>query len=280
MLGRMPQTLTPQFTATAAPRRSGVGLDPEPCATHIRDVLTQVPWASPGDFARAAGVNAGTVRGLIADTEPRSVRQATQERILSTGPQDIAIRPNLVGPADAARQTVRSLMADGWTLREVFECAGLHVDPWWWTHPEAGITFASHRAIQAADSTLRAGTGGTAKVPRVRVVRRAEALMTQGWARADLADRAGVVRSVLQEVKGSSMSSVEVFRAVDGAFQQLRLKDGGKERVRTLARRYGYAPWAAWRDGAMDDPAGVPDFEFVDDPEWAAAIRRRFASAA
>lgn len=70
--------------------------------------------------------------------------------------------------------------------------------------------------------------------------------------------------------------TVATAERVRKAFASMRIMSGDSVVTMKTAKRLGYAPWSAWSDGSMDTESAVPDYEFVDDPQWRDAIRRRW----
>jgi lambda repressor-like predicted transcriptional regulator len=108
-----------------------------------------------------------------------------------------------------------------------------------------------------------------ALIPATATRRRLQALAVTGWSAAVLAERAGVQQQALTLLRSGRQPLVRAgtARAVRDLFERLActdalglVPDAAKAKlVKTLARRRGWAPAAAWDEDTIDDPAAEPD---------------------
>lgn len=263
-------------TAMSAPRTRG--RDSSVAIQWITQVLKQRPGAHPSDFAASAGVSRKTVVNLLGESPRPSLNSATFTRIMDTTPEDVRLSRRRVVSGEPARRILEHLGAQGWTLREIADAAGLktstlndkNLDQ---VYIETLSRLAHARRVLEG-RLLRGMEGRFVLVPSTPMLRRVEALMAMGWSRSDIAERAGVSLGAIRTAKPRVHATTS--RAVHAAFETMRFSTGTNAITQKRARQLGYAPWSAWPDGGMDDEDAVPEWRFVADDEWRKAIRERY----
>jgi hypothetical protein len=88
--------------------------------------------------------------------------------------------------------------------------------------------------------------------------RRVEALAWMGWTVRDIAQRAGIPRTSLTHLASGRPVSHAVALGVACVYDDLAGVQGTSAHARSKARRYRYAPPAAWDDDTIDDPNAHP----------------------
>lgn len=230
------------------------------------------------DFAVAAGVSRKTVANLLGANPRPTLYSKTYERIMSTGPEDIHIARRRIVPGDSAREVLNSLTQDGWSLKEIAEAGGLKRSTL--SSGNLGSVHAETlaRLLRAQGvlnlRLLQGERDPRALVPSYRVLRRAEALMSMGWKREEIARRGQVSVHALRTTKRFVLRSTA--ERVFATFDSMRLSPGDSDITRERAKRLGYAPWSAWPGWSIDREDAVPDWGFLDDVEWREAIRERY----
>lgn len=256
------------------------GKDSTPAIAWIRSVLQSRPGAQATDFAEAAGVSRKTVANLLGDDPRPTLYSGTYHQIMATRPEDIRIPRRRIVDGTRAQEIVSSLAREGWTLQEIAEAGGVKrstLAPQNLDSVYAETVVRLIHAKKVLDRRFREGDiDPRALVPAFPVLRRAEALMTMGWTREEIAHRAQVSTHALRTTKRFVLRSTS--ERVRKAFEGMRLTLGDSLITRERAKRLGYAPWAAWPGRSIDVEDAVPEWGFVEDAAWREAIRRRYVA--
>lgn len=142
-------------------------------------------------------------------------------------------------------------------------------------HDGAGTCYAAHgcrcdpcgvreRArVKDAYRFKRDVSGRDRRISAVGVVRRVEALAVLGWSGRDVAARAGVNRTHLQQTRAGKFQTVlaSTHQKIDAVYRELMwtvCDTHGAKWTRAIAAKAGYAPPAAWDD--IDNPRERPKF--------------------
>lgn len=110
----------------------------------------------------------------------------------------------------------------------------------------------------------RAVHGGRVLYPGVGVARRLQALARIGWSSPKLAERLGLTRQAVDQLRNGTARPTLTPRtvmAISALYDELwaTTPTGGySERTRCYAERMGWAPPLAWDDDGIDDPAAKP----------------------
>lgn len=118
-------------------------------------------------------------------------------------------------------------------------------------------------------------------VSGVGTQRRVEALSAMGWTRKEVARRADLADSTLHPAKLNKNVWFSTEHAVKSIYEQLRWQSSSGQRAeqtRAIARRLGYAPPWAWKNGTIDDPKKNPLFDEIENKEWRVNVRKRYTS--
>lgn len=248
-------------------------------ATRVTTVLALVPGVSQVSFARIAGISQRTLTNIMNPTHhDRVVKQGTYDKIMAVSPRDLAQEPRRVLIDGAATQAlVDHLVARGYTVREIAHRAGLGANTL-----SPGNLSRVHTdtalAVQRVYRQLPHAAVPPDLVPACGVTRRVDALRVMGWPLRALAAEAGTSALVLSASSSRGARRTQaVHQRVVGVYQELKFTIGPSARAVQEAKFTGCAPWAAWtNESRMDDPHRQPDYNFVEDPVWAAAIRDRY----
>lgn len=175
--------------------------------------------------------------------------------------------------ADAAREHIARLQAQGMGYKRVAEKAGLSVSCLhtiiWGKHgyPAKRILRRNSDAILAvafdpADSAVIDPTG---------TVRRIRAMQAMGWPLREIGSRAGGIQaSNLGTIVCSGRGVyAETARRIAAVYDELSMLPGPSARSRSMALSRGWLPPLAWDDDTIDDPAAwandvmenVPDLD-------------------
>ncbi len=129
--------------------------------------------------------------------------------------------------------------------------------------------------------SVRALPPGHRLVDGTGTQRRAEALSAMGWTRKEVARKAGLSDSTLHPSKLGKNVWFSTDSAVRDVYEQLKWKvspGSHAGQTRATARRLGYAPPWAWRNGTLDDPLAQPVLSEIENKEWCANVRKRYFS--
>lgn len=265
-------TETLERTTFLRPPRGARTVGSAPAIEWVASVLRAKPGALPVDFAASADVTRKTVESLLGSSPRPSLRWDTYERIMNTGPEDVKIAPGRIVSGRPALRIVQELRDDGWNLPEIAGAAGLKPATLRATNLGRVRVETLSRIVLAKRlldvRRTRGGVNSSAHVPAYPTTRRIEALMVQGWTRDEIAQRAGLSAGVIQNRSARKHVTVATAERVRKAFASMRIMSGDSVVTMKTAKRLGYAPWSAWSDGSMDVGSAVPDYGFVDDPQW------------
>ena len=177
--------------------------------------------------------------------------------------------------AEPVRQHVATLRASGVGIKTISAQTGI----------STGTLCKLVYGIRRADGTMRPPSSrilkGTAerllavtpqmaadgaRVPAVGARRRVEALMTLGWSRPQIAERADVDVQSIRRLDEAVVIEARTARAIAAVYERLwstlpsernRYEASAVARTRNAAARAGYASPLAWDD--IDNPAATPD---------------------
>lgn len=169
--------------------------------------------------------------------------------------------------AEPARQHVLALQAAGLSWAQIAEMAGL--DTWRVAYLLRGAPHAGRPPQRRLRPNVAAALLAVSPVPRrlptagsvdgTGTRRRLQALATLGWSMPRVGREAGVSGTRLYEIAtGHGMVRASTARAVRAAYDRLWDRPGGSPKTRTMARRNGWLPPAAWDDDTIDNPAAKP----------------------
>jgi hypothetical protein len=102
-----------------------------------------------------------------------------------------------------------------------------------------------------------------------------------GWARKEVARRAALSDSTLHPSKLGKNVWFSTDQAVRDVYEQLKwVSSSGSHagQTRATARRLGYAPPWAWKNGTIDDLSAKPVLGEIENKEWCANVRKRYFS--
>ncbi|GAA1123691.1 hypothetical protein [Nocardiopsis composta] len=175
--------------------------------------------------------------------------------------------------AAPAREHVRALMAAGMGTRAIAEAAGierksvqrlLNGRPDRGNPPPTRIT----PQVSAALLALAPAPAAAALVDATGTKRRLQALISRGWAQAQLAARLGMAPTnfgtTLRGERVLAGTARQVRELYDELWDVAPPETTRRERISaSRARRYaavrGWVPPMAWDDDTIEDPAAVPD---------------------
>lgn len=173
--------------------------------------------------------------------------------------------------AAEVREHIRALNKYGIGLKRIAELAGvsnatlgkvLYGDPSRNMPPRARVERHVHDAVMAVQPSLQALSGG-ALVDGIGTHRRIQALVWMGYSISYIATRIGTIPSSLHRTLASASVQASTARAITDLYIQLenhpRLGHDQRSRIsvsrsRSMARRNGWLPPAAWDEERMDDP--------------------------
>jgi transcriptional regulator with XRE-family HTH domain len=95
-------------------------------------------------------------------------------------------------------------------------------------------------------------------VPGTATNRRLQALAAIGWTQADIAQRLGVTKSWVGQLRTAQRVTLATHRQVAALYEDLSCAPGGNIRAAKYAEKFGYAPPAAWDDETIGDPTARP----------------------
>lgn len=127
--------------------------------------------------------------------------------------------------------------------------------------------------------SVRALPPGHRLVDGTGTQRRAEALSAMGWTRKEVSRRAGLSDSTLHPSKLGKNVWFSTELAVRDVYEQLRWKvSPGRQSgpTRAIARRLGYVPPWAWKNGTIDDPLAKPLLNEIENKEWHDNVKKRY----
>jgi lambda repressor-like predicted transcriptional regulator len=156
-----------------------------------------------------------------------------------------------------ARAHVALLRELGWTWQQIADAAQLA------NSVAHGLSLGRYKRLRLAseqallsvplvprESHRSTGATGTR--------RRVQALAWMGWSGAEVSHRAGVSPATLQTEIYRGRLSVRLAARVRAVYGELSGIRGPSSMAAAKARRMGFAPPAAWDDGAIDDPQARP----------------------
>lgn len=245
---------------------------------YIRGVIAETPGSSLRTFALAAGVNERTLRNIMASPSLESqVRDHTYAKITSVRAGTLARDPGLIIDGTESSARVQHLISMGHNTSEISNIAGLQATTLRPTHMKtlradtaAAIEYAYRQVLKTRQPEL---------VPSCAVTRRVDALRVLGWPVRLLSEKTGVARLTLTPRSARPLMKTQrsTRAAVARVYAELKFKPGPSQKTARYAQSIGCAPWSAWEfEGHMDDPRRRPDYSFVEDAVWAAAIQRRY----
>jgi len=172
--------------------------------------------------------------------------------------------------ADQAREHVKEYMAEGYPLYAIAGASGLAVTkvrllvyglPSAGAAPTQRLRAADARAILAAGRPWR-DMPDRALVPAVGAQRRVQALACIGWPSTHIAERVGTTQSHMSGLAKRRRITASMARAIADVYDELAMRpapDGPYTRkLRTYAKKHGWAPPLAWDDETIDDPKTKP----------------------
>lgn len=166
-------------------------------------------------------------------------------------------------PAQVAIDHIARLRAAGLSVKAIAEAAGLApsiLAPYAWptTHAKARkwILPATLDAIMTVQSPAQAPDW--AHVSNVGTRRRIEGLQVMGWPQSAIADRLGVSRQAVSQMKAGPCVTAENARRIAAIYDDLSMRPGPDKKTRTWALRAGCVPPLAWDDDTIDDPHAQP----------------------
>lgn len=245
---------------------------------HVEHLLAAVPETSPRVFAAAAGISLRTMSSVLRGDPDARVSPEVCRRITSIEAEDLHTDLSRNVPGDDTRDRVQNLISKGFTMSDIADRAGVAVSS---LRPRnlASIRLSTAVAVTRAHEQLTKDTDPTL-VPACGITRRIQALRVLGWPLAELSARSGL--SVMSLCGGAGHVVVkfhtrETHDRANALYQGMKFKPGPSAKAVKAAKATGCAPWAAWdHESDMDMPDKHPDFHFVEDPEWARNIRRRY----
>lgn len=173
--------------------------------------------------------------------------------------------------AAPARQRVQNLMADGYPLHAIAGAAGLDLSkitrlvyglPSAGAAPTEKLRAADVQAVLQAVLNWRDMPDRTL-VPAIGSQRRIRALSRLGWPANMIAQRIGTSQAHLSGIADRKRITAAMARAVAGVYDQLAMTPAPEspytKRLRTYAKKRGWAPPLAWDEHTIDDPAAEPD---------------------
>lgn len=174
--------------------------------------------------------------------------------------------------AEPVRQHIRSLMAGGMTIRLIADLAGVSFKT------ICGLLYGHHgqpaRRIRSNTATALLDTSPSRPTPRTTdslgTRRRAQALLTRGWAYAGLARRCGLRPDAFACALRAGRISSQTAATIAAVYDQLVTAPPPvgwvADRARRTAARRGYPPPLAWDDDTIDDPTAQPAHDAPTDP--------------
>lgn len=178
--------------------------------------------------------------------------------------------------AEPVRRHIRDLQACGLGTRRIAALAGidrkrvtalLNGRPGRGAPPQTKLRQGTAAAILTVEPTLGNIAPGT-PIDATGTQRRAQALVTNGWSIAKIADRVGWTRANFSRVMAGEQVAARTALAIRDLYNKLwdqpppeatQRDRGAASRARNYARARGWCPPMAWDDETIDDPAGVPD---------------------
>lgn len=198
--------------------------------------------------------------------ESNVAREAQRRRLIAYGRYD-------TGRVDAAetRAHLHALAKHGMGIKRVAELAGvsnatlgkvLYGDPSRNMPPRARVSRHVHDAVLAVRPSLETLAGG-ALTGSTGTRRRIQALVWMGYSISYQAERIGVYPSSLHKSMHKTTVAAATAKAISRLYVEIenRPRIGHDQRTRisitrskSMARRNGWLPPAAWEEDLMDDP--------------------------